>query len=76
MIFLKKAQLALAGVTQWFELRPANRNFSWPIGFPVGSHAGAADQDPSQGRGRGKQSMLLSHTVVSLPLFLSHFPSL
>ena len=47
-----------------------------PVLFPIGAHAWVAGQVPSWGCVRGNQLMFLSHTDVSLPLFLPPFPSL
>ena len=46
------------------------------VGFPVRAHAWVAGQVPSWGCERGNCLMHLSHTDVSLPLFLPSFPSL
>ena len=66
--------LAIAALPQWVEHRSENwkvaglilsQDTSWVVG-----------QVPRCGGVRGTQLILLSHTDVSLPLFLPPFPSL
>ena len=48
----------------------------WLVLFPVRARAWVAGQVPCWGGMRVSQSMFLSHTDVSLPLFLPPFPTL
>ena len=63
--------MALAGVAQWIECRPANQKVTGPI--PVRTRAWVVGQVPSWGCVRGNWQMY-SH-YVSLPLFLPPFSS-
>ena len=62
---------ALAGVAQWTDCRPVNQRVSGSI--PIWAHAWVVGQIPSWGCARGNCSMCLSHTNVSLHLFLPPF---
>ena len=66
---LKKIEPALAGIAQWIEWGPVNQRVTGSI----------PSQGTGLGCGPGPQSGACErqlHTDVSLPLFLSPFPSL
>ena len=69
MNYLEKRNVALAGVAQLIEHQPANQMVPGvQVPFPAKAHAWAVGRVPSWGRGRGNQSVSLTH-----PCF---FPSL
>ena len=73
-IFLKVCQKqisALAGVAQWTEHWPANQKVTGSI--PGQGTFLYCRPGPWLGCARGNQSMFLSHTDVSFPLFLPPF---
>ena len=63
--FVKKLKIALAGVAQWSERRPANQRVA--VQFPVRAHVWVAGQVPSRGRMRGNHTLMFLSLSPSLP---------
>ena len=61
--------LALAGVAQWIEHRPASQKVAGWI--PVRAHAWVAGQVPSRGCVRGNHTLMFLSLSFSLPTPLS-----
>ena len=68
-IFLKIADLALAGVAQWIEHRPAKQRVTGSIS--IREQAWIAGQVPGQGHTRGNCTLMFLSLSFSLPYPLS-----
>ena len=65
---LKRTDLALAGVAQWIEYQPVNKESLTPV--PVRAHAWVAGQVPSWGHVGGNHTLMFPFLFPSLPLCL------
>ena len=64
-----KEHVAVAGVAQWIERKPANQGLL--VGFPVRAQAWAAGQVPSREHTRGNHILMFLSLSFSLPFPLS-----